>query len=254
MNNPQSTRSAGGTIEIQASPERVWKALTDAADLVRWFPLEARVTPGVGGSIYMSWQNEFAAESRIIAWEPYRLLAISWGWSDEASNPPQVTEYRLDDQRGITILRAVTSGFPLDSSWDDHVEGTNRGWKFELKSLQEYLEHHDGQAREIVYLRHRVPKPIAAEWPRLLSPEALGEPPLGGQPFDIAFPYQYAVVIPNLGGGLLRISYEPCMADPESRDITIWLQAWGEERAALQQYRDTWRQLLARLFPEGVTQ
>jgi uncharacterized protein YndB with AHSA1/START domain len=39
-------------IEINAVVEDVWKALTDANELARWFPLEARVTPGVGGKIF----------------------------------------------------------------------------------------------------------------------------------------------------------------------------------------------------------
>lgn len=36
-------------IEVAASPAEVWKALTDPAELARWFPLEARVTPGEWG-------------------------------------------------------------------------------------------------------------------------------------------------------------------------------------------------------------
>ena len=58
MDTATDTRSATGRIELHASPEAVWKALTDAAELVRWFPLEARVEPGEGGSIFMSWKNE----------------------------------------------------------------------------------------------------------------------------------------------------------------------------------------------------
>lgn len=54
MNTTEQTWCATGHIEIDATPERVWKALTDAADLVRWFPLEAKVEPGEGGGIYMS--------------------------------------------------------------------------------------------------------------------------------------------------------------------------------------------------------
>ncbi len=32
----------------------VWHALTDAEELMRWFPPLARVEPGVGGSMFMS--------------------------------------------------------------------------------------------------------------------------------------------------------------------------------------------------------
>jgi uncharacterized protein YndB with AHSA1/START domain len=42
-------------IEINAPIEQVWKALTEGDGLKNWFPLEARVTPGVGGKIFLSW-------------------------------------------------------------------------------------------------------------------------------------------------------------------------------------------------------
>ncbi|HET6639495.1 MAG TPA: SRPBCC domain-containing protein, partial [Gemmatimonadota bacterium] len=41
-----ATRAAKGEIAIDAPVEVVWKALTDARELERWFPLEARVKPG----------------------------------------------------------------------------------------------------------------------------------------------------------------------------------------------------------------
>ena len=72
----ERTRSVEGSLEIDASPERVWEALTTAEDLERWFPLEARVEPGVGGSVWLSWKNEYAATSEIVEWEPARALAI----------------------------------------------------------------------------------------------------------------------------------------------------------------------------------
>jgi uncharacterized protein YndB with AHSA1/START domain len=39
------------TIEIAVPVEEVWKALTESKELVKWFPLSARVTPGVRGKI-----------------------------------------------------------------------------------------------------------------------------------------------------------------------------------------------------------
>lgn len=33
-------------VGIEASPDAVWKALTEPAELARWFPLEASVKPG----------------------------------------------------------------------------------------------------------------------------------------------------------------------------------------------------------------
>ncbi len=51
----QEARAVEREIEIDAPVGAVWKALTDAEELTRWFPLNAGVTPGVGGSVWMSW-------------------------------------------------------------------------------------------------------------------------------------------------------------------------------------------------------
>ena len=251
MSTSTNTRSASGRIELNAPPERVWKALTDAAELVRWFPLEARVEPGEGGSVYMSWKNEYAGTSDILAWEPDERLAISWSWSDDPDVPPQVTEYRIAGRGGRTVLNVVTSGFPDDPSWDAFVEGTNRGWVFELQSLKQYLEAHDGEEREVIYLRRRIPVGAAEAWDRVLGDDGLGARPMDGTVFDRTEPHQYAAVIDDLDGALFRVSVEPSMAGPDAREIVLWLQAWGDARERLPGYEAKWRPLLERLFPEG---
>ncbi len=52
------SRSNETQLEIAAPVEALWKALADPAELVRWFPLEAQVTPGPGGSIRCSATRE----------------------------------------------------------------------------------------------------------------------------------------------------------------------------------------------------
>lgn len=250
------SRAAAGRVELEVSPERVWQALTDAAELVRWFPLEARVEPGEGGSVWMSWKNEYAGESRILAWEPPRRLAISWGWSEEEATP-QVTEYRIEARGGVTIVDVVTSGFPEDPSWDAFVEGTTRGWLFELRSLKQYLEGHDGEDRDVVYLRRRTPVGAREAWMRVFGREEVRAGVLRGlrvrTTIDETEGSQYAAVLDEPAGALLRVSLEPCGIDPDSRDVTLWLQAWGDARATLPEHESRWRPLLERLFPEGAT-
>ncbi|HUP19037.1 MAG TPA: SRPBCC domain-containing protein [Gemmatimonadota bacterium] len=245
------TRSASGEVRIEAPPEVVWEALTDATELERWFPLEARVEPGEGGKIWMSWKNEYAAESGILAWDPPRHLRTTWGF--DGGGPPQVTDYRLEGVGGTTILRVVTSGFPVDPSWDAWIEGTNDGWLFELASLRLYLEEHRGEPRRTIYLRRRVAMSYEEAWARLVSPEGMGAKPLDGEPFHHRPDRQYAAVVPELGGALLRMSLEPCMPNPDARDVTLWLSAWGEVGPALDAIEGEWAATLERLYPEGET-
>ena len=63
-------------LDLPASPDDVWRALTAAEELVRWFPVDARVTPGPGGSMVWSWGENWDWATRIDAWEPGRLLRL----------------------------------------------------------------------------------------------------------------------------------------------------------------------------------
>ena len=65
------------SLDLAATPAEVWRALTEAEELVRWFPLQARVTPGAGGTMFWSWGDTGDWETRIDAWEPGRLLLES---------------------------------------------------------------------------------------------------------------------------------------------------------------------------------
>lgn len=244
----EGTRSARGQVEIDAPVERVWRALTEAAELERWFPLDARVTPGEGGAVWMSWRNEYAAESKILEWDPPHRLVTSWGWHEEDVAPAQRTEYVLEGKGGRTLVRVTTSGFPTDPSWDGWVEGTVRGWRFELTSLKHYLEHHDGSDRGVIYLRRRIELPADEAWRRL--EEGFADWIERIEPFDDVPPVQVAGVARDPKGALVRLSNEPTPDGPERRDMTLWLHHWGNG-AALASIEDEWRARLERLFPEG---
>lgn len=243
-------RAAESAIEIDAPIERVWRALTEAAELQRWFPLHAQVEPGVGGSIRMSWGNEFAGALDVLAWEPPHLLRTSWQFHP-GDSAAQVTEYVLETRGERTHLRVVTSGFPADASWDEWVEGTVRGWRFELQSLRTYLEQHDGRDRAVIYLRRRISAPAAEAWARLFGPEGLPATPLGGVAFDIAPPMQYAARVDDPPGALLRISIEPTRVGGTERDVTFWLSDWRGAEERREALRTQWTSVLARVFPEG---
>jgi uncharacterized protein YndB with AHSA1/START domain len=245
----EETRAAEGQVEVEATPERVWQALTDARELVRWFPLDARVEPGEGGSVYMSWLNEFAATTKILVWDPPRHLRTVWSFHDEG--PSQITDYHIETRGGRTVVRAVTSGFPMDSSWDGWVEGTNRGWAFELRSLKHYLERHAGEPRHVVYLRRRIPISNEEAWSRVTGERELVPWLTGRQPFDHQPASQYAAVVNDPPDALFRVSVEPGGPGTHYREIVVWLSAWGDQARRVNELRTRWAGVLERLFPEG---
>jgi uncharacterized protein YndB with AHSA1/START domain len=51
------------TITIDAPPERVFRALTDAEELVRWFPSTAESDPRTGGEFVLRFEFEDEAQN-----------------------------------------------------------------------------------------------------------------------------------------------------------------------------------------------
>ena len=49
------SRSHETIIDIKATPEEVFRAITDPEQIAKWFAPEARVDPRVGGEYYFSW-------------------------------------------------------------------------------------------------------------------------------------------------------------------------------------------------------
>ncbi|MDH3283341.1 MAG: SRPBCC domain-containing protein [Acidobacteriota bacterium] len=246
----RKTRSIERSITIEASREAVWNALTDAEELTRWFPLKARVEPGEGGSVWMSWEKgEFESETPITAWKENELLSVAYERPDPATGDPlRVTqEYRLEGRGGTTTLRLVHSGFSTDSSWDELYDGTVRGWDFELRGLKLYLERHLGNPRRIVHANRVFDAPVRQAWDLLTGPRGLvAEGSLAGagegDRLDVRTanglrltgtvwihdpPLQLAAVVENLGAAYLRAKCENCWTQPGRNEANLWLSTYG---------------------------
>ncbi|MGD2070311.1 MAG: SRPBCC domain-containing protein [Gemmatimonadota bacterium] len=250
------TREAAGDVWIDASPERVWRALTDARELERWFPLEAEVEPGEGGRLRMSWGGEYDAEMPILVWDPPTHLRTSW------FGQGVVTDYVIRAEKGGTRIRAVSSGFPLDPSWDEWVEGTVRGWAYELRALKHYLERHDGRDRRALFVRRRVHMPRERVWERLTGTDGLDPRWTEGERVDHQPPVQVATILEEPAGAMARASVEPVLHDDASaadenrgraHDATLWISLWGASGDAARAIEREWVETLERAFPDGET-
>lgn len=158
------SRSIEKEIHILTPVEAVWHALTDAEELTRWFPLEARVTPGEGGTVWMSWKNEYQFQTPIAAWKPNAHLRLIYMEPTSAAKPSEpglpfevphrvALDYHLEGRAGETVVRLVHTGFSSDASWDSQYEATVAGWEFQLAGLKLYLERHRGTPRRCIVCR-----------------------------------------------------------------------------------------------------
>jgi len=244
-------RSIEKTIDIQAPAQDVWRALTDADELVRWFPLEAEVTPGVGGKIRMHWDDCAGGEGTIDAWEPNRLLRTSHGMPAPDGGIRIVTEFTLESRAGTTRLRLVHFGFGEDSEWDHLYDGTIRGWDFELRGLRHYLERHKGEPRRVIHARGVFDHSLDRAWKLLVGPQgidaegALGTPgegdayrlrTAGGLPLEGTVcihrePKDFAATVANLEDAYLRVRIDESYDGSSHNDANLWLSTYGLDDA-----------------------
>ncbi|NIR44366.1 MAG: SRPBCC domain-containing protein [Gemmatimonadetes bacterium] len=276
-------RIAEEKIEIGAPVEAVWRALTEAEEIERWFAPEARVTPGAGGKIWWHWQSMFEWEQRIEIWEPNRHLRTTYaqvgpGATPQADIDPQsqpqavhlAIDFHLEGRGGITVLRVVHSGFGADASWDMEYDGVRRGWHFELRSLRHYLERHPGVERKVAWVRKAIELTAEEAWARLLDgngftsqldlsalkPGSEYSLAVAGDVFRGAVttlnpPYEFSGTVANLSDALLRIAVEPGHGDSAATlGVWLWVATWGLSQASVDAIYAQLQALLDRLFPE----
>lgn len=128
------------TLELSASPERVWTALTEPEELAAWFPdetVELEVRTGGGG--WWRWEKygRFAVQFEVV--EPPRRLVWSWSRDPDTpvgKGPTTRVEWTLAPRAGGgTTLTVRESGFLTE----EHLRQNTQGWEHELGELRAHL-------------------------------------------------------------------------------------------------------------------
>jgi uncharacterized protein YndB with AHSA1/START domain len=255
---PEKTkRSLEKTIEVAATPEQVWNALTDPKELVKWFPLEARVTPGVGGKFFISWGPDMEGEAEIIAWEPGKRVA----WKESMAT----VEFSIEARGGKTLVRMVQSGFFSGEAWENEwFESTDYGWTFILLSLQWSLERHPRAERHVRWPRQNVSLTREETYARLLRAGSLFATDVANLKSGDSFALKtttgenwtgkvefikplrgFCLSIRELGDALLWVTIEGA---PEKIEAQLWLATFGLDESKLDTFHQQWSQRLSQIL------
>lgn len=246
-------------VEIAATPEDVWKALTTGEGLTRWFPLEANVEPGAGGKITLSWGPEWQATSEITAWEPNRRLA--WG-----TGKPVRMEVTIEARGGKTIVRLVQSSFSTGADWENEFyDSTDYGWVFMLVNLRHYLERHAGTARAVAWPRQKTDMARSAIYERLAGYGGIfadgatknlregaryslrtstGEAWSGEVKF-VRAPRGFCVSVDQMKDALMWLAIEGAKAP---HDVQLWFSTYGLPAARVAELESQWNEELKRIL------
>jgi uncharacterized protein YndB with AHSA1/START domain len=134
---PHMGRMIEKEIFIRATPERVFRALTEKADLEAWFVKEAMFDFRVGGALRLFWDPE-SVEGTFLEIDPPRRVVFTW---DERPAIAGITTsaFTLTAEGDGTRLHLVHSGFGAGEAWNRLFENINGGWNEELENLRRYL-------------------------------------------------------------------------------------------------------------------
>lgn len=140
------------SIELAASPERVWRALTDHEEFGEWFRVRLHGPFAVGevsrGHMTYPGYEHFKWEARVVAMEAPRLFAFTWhpyavdpdkDYSDE---PPTRVEFRLEPAGDGTRLTVTESGFDAIPAGrrDEALRMNERGWEAQVCNVKAHVE------------------------------------------------------------------------------------------------------------------
>ena len=244
-------------IFVQAPPDVVWRALTDAEELKRWFPVDARVQPGKGGSIWISFGGGVEGTAPITEWEPNRRFE----WTETRGAVKLAVDFQLEARSGGTVVRLVNSGFGAGPDWDDEFHMTDGGWAFFMLHLRWYLERHRGKPRDLITFRELVPLTRAEAFLRLTGPSGLSRDdriattPLGTRyetttaqgdrlsgtiVASSADTWQLGLTITELADAILFLEMEPAATGVRAG---FWLSTYGLPADAVTRAREQFEAL-----------
>jgi uncharacterized protein YndB with AHSA1/START domain len=123
--------------EIDATPDAVFRALTQPLDVSFWLSHYAWTDPRPGGGFQLRWRNGWWARGTYVMVERPRRIELTWQGKDEPGETNLVFEIRAQDKG--TEVKVIHSGFGADAVWDKSVVEAESSWPRSLENLASIL-------------------------------------------------------------------------------------------------------------------
>lgn len=239
----QSDRVIDLSIDVEATLEEVWQALTTGEGIARWFAPHAAVTPGEGGSVSVGWDPKEMWDTPITVWEPLRRMQTASEMPAKDGRTVRLAvDYYVEAHGGRVRVRLVHSGFDDSGAWDGYIDGLDAGWTFFLFNLKHALERHRGVDRQQLSARFRTIARDGEDHPvfgdkglRVRPPVSSLQPgdacrfSLGGREVNATVAMRraqraIAFVVPSWNDGLLFVEREGMK---ETHGLGVWVSLYG---------------------------
>ena len=140
------------SIELRAPIERVWRALTDAAEFGQWFGVNLRGPSSParrrGARSPIRGYENVVLEARVVKMEPPRLFSFTWNpyaidpAVDYSKEPPTLVEFRLKPAGEGTRLEVGESGFDAlpEHRRAEAFRMNDNGWAEQMENIKTHVE------------------------------------------------------------------------------------------------------------------
>lgn len=144
----EGTYSVSRSIRINAPVEKVWRAVTEPAQISRWFGTADFNGRAAGASGTLTWPDRDPIPVRIEAIDEPRMVSYRWSNDDASDTVPEhldektstVFTFTLEAADGATQLTVVETGFEFTSDPAANLESHRGGWNGELDKLVALVE------------------------------------------------------------------------------------------------------------------
>jgi uncharacterized protein YndB with AHSA1/START domain len=139
-----------GTIEktvlIQATPQLIFKALTEAKDLAQWFCDRVTSDPRIGGELKAYWRMGISGQAQrgravFTKLVPDAQVEMRWlddGGGEAAQDTGHVLSYTIRLKRGTSEVQIRDQGPPFED--EESQQFLSQGWISVLRDLKEHCE------------------------------------------------------------------------------------------------------------------
>lgn len=135
---------------LKASVERVWSAITEEGEFVKWFCPKLTGKIAEGEVLTMEFDCEGSVQCFMIveAMEPRTRFAYRWHPGEDCEldkyprNEMTLVEFLLNEVDGGTRLVVKETGFSQlpKERYESSLKANTGGWEYEIAELRDYVE------------------------------------------------------------------------------------------------------------------
>lgn len=125
---------------FDAPPTKVFAALTEPNQLVRWFLSKAKVDLRKGGKIEFTWEGGHRMVGKVMRVAADKEVAYAWhddlGKGKEAKT---MAEFKVSKKGKGSMLKLSHGGFGESKEWTELYGAIQSGWAYYLTNLKSVL-------------------------------------------------------------------------------------------------------------------